>query len=274
MEHFITHAVEQYGYLAIFLLMLLDAACIPIPSEVTMLFGGAFATTAVGGDAHLNFWLVCLAGTAGNLVGLVARLRGRPGRGRPLAERWGRWVLINRTTSTAPRLVRKHGEAAVFFCRMIPRGPVLHQPAGRRRRDAARDVHPLYGPGLLPWTVGLAAPATHWGRSGTRSGQVPPTDHLSSASRRWPRSAGGSSEASARAAQSNPRPAKAEERQTCWRLTIIPPRNSIVLPPGSVPGGRPWKTILILNCASTEVFSICREVGSNHPVVVPLTRPP
>ena len=43
-EHFVTSAVETYGYLAIFVLMALESACIPIPSEVTMLFAGALTT--------------------------------------------------------------------------------------------------------------------------------------------------------------------------------------------------------------------------------------
>ena len=90
MEHFVTHAVEQYGYLGIFLLMALGSACVPIPSEVVMLFGGAFANPAVGGTGHLDLPLVILVGTLGTLVGSwIAYWVGRVG-GRPLAERWGR----------------------------------------------------------------------------------------------------------------------------------------------------------------------------------------
>ena len=44
---FITNEIVQYGYLAIFVLMVLESACIPIPSEVTMLFGGALAEQRV-----------------------------------------------------------------------------------------------------------------------------------------------------------------------------------------------------------------------------------
>jgi membrane protein DedA with SNARE-associated domain len=157
-EHFITQAVEQYGYLAIFLLMLLDAACIPIPSEVTMLFGGAFATTQVAGDAHLTFWLVCLAGMAGNLVGSwVAYAVGRVGE-RPLAERWGRWVLIQpRDLDRAEVWFNRHGEAAVFFARMIPLvRSFISLPAGVAQMPLWTFT--LYTVlGLVPWVCGLAA---------------------------------------------------------------------------------------------------------------------
>ena len=74
MEHLITDIILQYGLVAIFVLMLLESACIPIPSEVTMLFGGALANpefvASLGAEGrHLNFVAVGLAGTLGNLVG-------------------------------------------------------------------------------------------------------------------------------------------------------------------------------------------------------------
>ena len=87
-KEWIVHTVADYGYVAIFLLMLLESACIPIPSEVTMLFGGAMAASAFVGTGvePLNFWLVVAAGTLGNLVGSwLAYWVGLKG-GRPLAE--------------------------------------------------------------------------------------------------------------------------------------------------------------------------------------------
>ena len=67
----VTEALAEYGYLAIFVLMLLESACIPIPSEVTMLFGGALASAAfagAGNELDAGGWS-SLAGTLGNLVG-------------------------------------------------------------------------------------------------------------------------------------------------------------------------------------------------------------
>src|SRR5213080_3174450 len=101
LEHLIRVTIEDYGYLAVFVLMVLESACIPIPSEVTMLFGGAAAnaTFAAGLPGHphpLNFVVVGLMGAVGNLVGsLLAYWVGRVG-GRPLVERWGRYVFLRR----------------------------------------------------------------------------------------------------------------------------------------------------------------------------------
>ena len=60
--------IASYGYLAIFVLMVAESACIPVPSEVTMVFGGALAAGAVAGT-HLNLALVIAAGVAGNVAG-------------------------------------------------------------------------------------------------------------------------------------------------------------------------------------------------------------
>jgi membrane protein DedA with SNARE-associated domain len=64
LEHVITTYLGEYGYQAVFVLMVLESACIPIPSEVTMVFGGFLVSR---GD--LNFWWVALLGTAANVVG-------------------------------------------------------------------------------------------------------------------------------------------------------------------------------------------------------------
>src|SRR5215831_14759742 len=104
--------------------MVLESACIPIPSEVTMLFGGALATEAVAsslGVAPLNFVLVALVGTLGNLVGSwIAYGVGYAG-GRPLVERYGKFIFLREhELDRAEAWWGDHGEAAVFFSRMLP----------------------------------------------------------------------------------------------------------------------------------------------------------
>jgi membrane protein DedA with SNARE-associated domain len=157
-EHFVTHAVEQYGYAAIFLLMLVGSACIPIPSEVVLLFGGAFATATVGGDGALNFWVVVLVAMAGNLAGSwIAYWIGRAG-GRPLAERWGRRVLLQpHDIDRAEVWFERHGEAAVFFSRMVPvLRAFISLPAGIAEMPFGKfTLYTILG--SIPWTVGLAA---------------------------------------------------------------------------------------------------------------------
>ena len=88
MTHFLTTQIAHHGYVAVFVLMALKSACIPIPSEVIMLFGGALAGGLLaGGHAHVGLFGIGLAGAIGNLVGsLVAYAVGRAG-GRPLLDR-------------------------------------------------------------------------------------------------------------------------------------------------------------------------------------------
>ena len=158
MDQFVTHAVEQYGYLGIFLLMALGSACIPIPSEVTMLFGGAFATEAVGGAGHLDFWAVVLVGTAGTLVGSwVAYYVGRVG-GRPLAERWGRIVFIQpHDIDRAESWFARYGEPAVFVSRLLPVvRAFISLPAGVAEMPVAKfSLYTFLG--SVIWTLALAA---------------------------------------------------------------------------------------------------------------------
>jgi membrane protein DedA with SNARE-associated domain len=119
---FITEEIARYGYLAIFVLMVLESACVPIPSEVTMLFGGALVTASfLESDQQLNLWLVTLAGTGGNLVGSwLAYWAGYVG-GRPVIDRWGRYLLIRpHEVDRAHEWFERYGEIAVFGGRLLP----------------------------------------------------------------------------------------------------------------------------------------------------------
>ena len=112
MERWIT----DYGYLAIFLLMLAESACIPFPSEVTMLVGGWYVA-----DGNLDFFWVGTWGVLGNLVGSwLAYWLGRTG-GRGILDRYGKYVLIrSHDIDRAEVWWDKHGDAATFFSRLLP----------------------------------------------------------------------------------------------------------------------------------------------------------
>jgi membrane protein DedA with SNARE-associated domain len=118
----ITHLLTQYGYVAIFVLMLLESACVPIPSEVTMLFGGALTSAAFAGTGNeLNLFWVGFAGVAGNLVGSwLAYWAGRTG-GRPMVDRYGRYLLIRpHEVDKAHAFFERRGDATVFGARLLP----------------------------------------------------------------------------------------------------------------------------------------------------------
>lgn len=155
---FITEEVARYGYLAVFVLMVLESACIPVPSEVTMLFGGALASAAfVGGGRELDLVAVALVGAVANLVGSwLAYWAGYAG-GRPLIDRWGRYVLLRpHEIDRAHVWFERHGEAAVFFSRLLPVvRTFISLPAGVARMPFARfSAYTLLG--CLPWTFALA----------------------------------------------------------------------------------------------------------------------
>jgi membrane protein DedA with SNARE-associated domain len=163
MEHLITDYILQYGYLAVFVLMVLESACIPIPSEITMLFGGALANaaflTSLGNDGeHLNFVLVALVGTAGNLVGSwIAWGVGYRG-GRPLIERWGRYIFLRQhELDRAEVWFDRHGQVAVLVSRVLPVvRTFISLPAGIAEMRFVRfSIYTVLG--CLPWTFALTA---------------------------------------------------------------------------------------------------------------------
>ena len=128
-----------------------------------MLFGGALANASfvasIGAEGrHLNFVAVGLAGTAGNLVGSwIAWGVGWRG-GRPLIERWGRYVFLRKhELDRAEVWFERHGEAAVFISRLLPVvRTFISLPAGIAEMRFARfSVYTFLG--CLPWTFALTA---------------------------------------------------------------------------------------------------------------------
>jgi len=117
-----TGFLESAGIYAIILFGVLEAACIPISSELTFLLGGALAGGALGpGHAHPSLVLVIVAGTLAELVGsYIAYGVGRVG-GDPLVRRWGRYVLVTESdVARAERFLVGRGAWALPVARMLP----------------------------------------------------------------------------------------------------------------------------------------------------------
>lgn len=120
MATWIIETIAQFGYLGIFLLMLLESVFPPIPSELIIPFAGFAAQ-----QGQLNFFGVLLAATLGSLVGmapwyLAGRLFGL-GRVRALADRFGRWFTLNaEEIDTATGFFRRYGPLIVLFGRLLP----------------------------------------------------------------------------------------------------------------------------------------------------------
>lgn len=125
-----TALIEQFGVLGVFMLMVPESACIPVPSELTLLFSG-FAVSR----HWMSLTLAVLAATAGNLVGsLVAYALGVAGwldrvpGARPVLGRWG-------------RMIDERGISAVFYARLLPLARTfVSLPAGMRRVPLAPFV--------------------------------------------------------------------------------------------------------------------------------------
>jgi membrane protein DedA with SNARE-associated domain len=150
------HLIVTYGYLAVFVLMVAESACIPVPSELIMTFGGALAAGAVPGTS-LNLVAVIAAGVAGNVVGsYLAWAAGRYG-GQPALRRWGhRLWLRDRDLDRANRWFARHGPRAVLVGRVIPVvRTFISLPAGIAGMDPVRfGIYTTIG--CIPWTAALA----------------------------------------------------------------------------------------------------------------------
>lgn len=146
------HLISSAGYAAVFLLMVAESACIPLPSELTMPFAGALAATG-----QLDLATVIVIGVLGNLVGsYLAWAVGRAG-GRALVVRFGRLVrLEEHDLGRAERWFERRGEVTVLVSRMVPVvRTFISLPAGVADMAPVRfGIYTLLG--SIPWTVGLA----------------------------------------------------------------------------------------------------------------------
>ena len=113
---FIISVITRMGYLGIVLLMAIESACIPLPSEVIMPFSGYLVWSGV-----FNLWLVALMGAIGCVVGsLVAYFAGMWG-GRAFVEKYGRFILISHhDLDLADAWFARHGDITVFTARLLP----------------------------------------------------------------------------------------------------------------------------------------------------------
>lgn len=154
-----SHFVRDAGLPGIFALMALSSACIPIPSEVVMLFAG-FAVadpSQSGASHHMTMTGIILAGLIGTMVGSwLAYALGRGGR-LELFERHGAKLHMGPAqVERADRFFQRYGEPTVLFGRMIPLvRAFVSLPAGIARMPLGRfTLFSLIG--TIPWVVALA----------------------------------------------------------------------------------------------------------------------
>jgi membrane protein DedA with SNARE-associated domain len=120
MENWITDIMEQFGYVGVFVLIMVENVFPPIPSEVILTFGG-FMTTA----SSLTKIGVIAAATAGSVAGaIILYYIGRlmdVKRLEKIVDRWGRVLRLTREDiHKADAWFDKYGPWTVFFCRLVP----------------------------------------------------------------------------------------------------------------------------------------------------------
>jgi membrane protein DedA with SNARE-associated domain len=152
LSYFIVATISALGYSGVVLLMAIESACIPLPSEIIMPFSGYLVSRG-----EMSLWGVSIAGAVGCVLGsLVAYWVGMYG-GRPLIEKYGRYILLSRhDLDLADRWFAKYGEAIVFVSRLLPAiRTFIAFPAGVARMNLTKFVIYTFA-GSLPWCLGLA----------------------------------------------------------------------------------------------------------------------
>jgi membrane protein DedA with SNARE-associated domain len=145
-------AISSLGYAGIAILMAIESACIPLPSEIIMPFSGYLVSTG-----RLDLLLVATAGAVGcNIGSTVAYAIGAYG-GRPLVERYGSWVLMGRRELAAVDwFFARFGGIAVFIGRLLPLiRTFIALPAGIARMNQVKfQLYTFLG--SWPWCFALA----------------------------------------------------------------------------------------------------------------------
>lgn len=149
--HFVIDYIAQWGYPAIFVGMVLENACVPIPSE--LIFGFAGYLVYLG---RLDFFPAVVSGVAGGLAGSVlAYLAGYYG-GRPFVDAYGKYILLSGShVELAQTWFDRYGLKATFFSRLLPVvRTFISLPAGFAKVNLPKFI--LYTLlGSIPWTIGL-----------------------------------------------------------------------------------------------------------------------
>jgi len=141
--------LDKLGYIGIFFGMALESACIPIPSEAILPFGGFLSYSG-----RLNLILVILLGTLGGTFGsLVAYYLGKLG-GRPLVEKYADKIKLNRAhLEKSDYLFERYGEKIVFFSRLLPIiRTFISLPAGISKMEVKKFTIYTFA-GSLVWSI-------------------------------------------------------------------------------------------------------------------------
>lgn len=154
---FLEALYERFGYVGVVIAMAIESAAIPLPSELILPFAGwsvSKGLTEPLTSSPWSYWGAVIAGVVGNTVGSLASYAIGAYGGRPLVERYGKYVLISaHDLELADRWFARYGEATVFFSRMLPIvRTFISVPAGIARMPLWRFT--LFSIlGAIPWVM-------------------------------------------------------------------------------------------------------------------------
>ena len=147
----IVNLLYQTGYLGVFLLMLMESATLPVPSEVVLPLGGYLVS-----QGRLEFWSTVAVATVGSLVGTMVDYGIGYYLGRPAVLRYGRIVRFNeKRLEMTERWFSTHGKSVVLLARFVPLlRTLIAFPAGLVKMDVKRFL--VYSAiGILIWDIAL-----------------------------------------------------------------------------------------------------------------------
>lgn len=141
LAHYIIQFIEATGYIGIFILMTLESALVPIPSEITMPFSGFLASSGI-----LSVWPIIIVGTVANLVGsLIAYYIGYILEETvliKLIKKYGKFILVSEHDyNRANKWFEKYGDKIIFISRLLPGiRTVISLPAGMFEMDIKKFI--------------------------------------------------------------------------------------------------------------------------------------
>jgi membrane protein DedA with SNARE-associated domain len=153
----IRNIYDAVGWAGVVIMMAIESACIPLPSELIMPLAGWMLIK----DKGLGWEWIILAGffgAIGNTIGsLIAYYVGKRG-GRPFVEKYGKYILISHhDLDLADRWFKRYGNLTVLVSRVLPIvRTFISFPAGVSEMPVGRFTIYTFA-GSFPWSVGLAA---------------------------------------------------------------------------------------------------------------------
>ena len=141
--------IDEFGYLAVIILMAMENACIPVPSELILGFAGYLIFAE-----RMTFTGAIVAGMIGGMAGSIFAYLIGHAKGRAFVDKYGKYFLIKKShVDTAQRWFDKYGIKAVFFSRMLPVvRTFISLPAGFAHVNMKQFLFYTFL-GSLPWTA-------------------------------------------------------------------------------------------------------------------------